>query len=91
MNNWICIVVQWHVEEDNVTFCSLTRVRNYAYTISDLCCEYYGLALLPNRHCPAEIADDNKYVVDPKVIKQEEPKVISSIKSLLNTGHYKKT
>ena len=27
---------------------------------------------------------NKKYVVDPKVIKQEEPKVISPIKSLLN-------
>ena len=76
-NNWIYIVAQWHKTEDNETFCSLTRVRNYAYTISDLCCEFYDLALLPNRHCPAEISDD-KYIVLPKATKQKEPQVIRS-------------
>jgi hypothetical protein len=81
-NNLNYVIAQWHVDEDNVTFCSLTRVRNYAYTISDLCCEYYDLSLLPNRHCPSEIADDNKYVVMPKVTETEEPEVISSHENL---------
>ncbi|XP_032783335.1 protein maelstrom homolog [Daphnia magna] len=71
---------QWHVDEDNVTFCSLTRVKNYAYTISDLCCENYDLSLLPNRHCPADVADDNRYVVLPKVVKKEEPETPAVVK-----------
>lgn len=65
------------MDEDNVTFCSLTRVKNYAYTISDLCCENYDLSLLSNRHCPADVADDNRYVVLPKVVKKEEPEVMN--------------
>ena len=59
-----------------MTFCSLTRVRNYAYTISDMCCEHYGLSLLPNRHVPASIADEHRYVVMPKVVKVQNTQVI---------------
>lgn len=67
---------QWHEDEDNVTFCSLTRVKNYAYTISDMCCEHYGLSLLPNRHVPASIADEDRYVVMPKTVKMQDTQVI---------------
>lgn len=46
-------LIQWHDDEDKGVHCSLTAARNYAFIISDLCCENYGIALLPNRHCPA--------------------------------------
>ena len=84
---------QWHEEEDNVTFCSLTKVKNYAYTISDMCCEHYDLALLPNRHVPANIADEDRYVVLPKVDKTKDKQVINNFiycfkgRKLMNLGN----
>lgn len=64
---------QWHEDQDNVTFCSLTRVRNYAYTISDMCCDYYGLTLLPNHHVPASIADEHRYKIMHETEKVNQP------------------
>jgi protein maelstrom len=60
-----------------VTYCSLTKVKNYAYTIADMCCEHYDLSLLPNRHVPASIADEHRYVVLPKAEKVQEAQVIN--------------
>lgn len=61
---------QWHDEEDRTKYCSLTAVRRYAYVISDMCCAHYQLKLLPNRHCPSEVMDTNKY----KMVSKVEPK-----------------
>ena len=74
--SYLCFnFVQWHDEEDKGVHCSLTIARNYAYTISDLCCDSYKISLLPNRHCPAEVIDETKYEVKPKMARQEVPSV----------------
>ena len=67
---------QWHDDEDKGVHCSLTIARNYAFIISDLCCENYGIALLPNRHCPAEVIDETKYEVLPKMPRHDVSEVI---------------
>ncbi|XP_046647608.1 protein maelstrom homolog isoform X1 [Daphnia pulicaria] len=90
---------EWHEDQDNVTYCSLTKVKNYAYTIADMCCEHYDLSLLPNRHVPASIADEHRYVVMPKADKvqdaqqtpvmkeddEDEEEAIESVPRLPNT------
>ena len=77
--NRYCFFIQWHEEDDNVKYCSLNRVRNYAYIISDLCCECYNLSLLSGRHVPANMADEGRYVVMPKVAKREEVTIMENI------------
>jgi len=61
---------QWHYDEDRSQHCSLTAVRRYAYVISDMCCSHYQLKLLPNRHCPAELMNQEKY----EIVAKDEPK-----------------
>lgn len=68
--------LKWHEDEDRTKYCSLSIVRNYAYIISDMCCEHYGLRLLPNRHCPASIADESKYEIKPPADPRKPDDVI---------------
>lgn len=59
--------MKWHCDEDRTAYCSLAIARNYAYVISDLCCEHYGVQLLPDRHCPAALLDETRYELTSKM------------------------
>ena len=52
----------WHDYDERPQFCSLQKIKSWAYVISNHCCEEFNIELISQRHKPIDTMEEKAVI-----------------------------
>ena len=52
----------WHDYDERPQFCSLQKIKSWAYVMSKHCCEDFQIDLISGRHRPVDSSDEQSVI-----------------------------
>ena len=53
----------WHDYDERPQFCSLQKIKSWAYVMSNHCCEEFNIELISGRHKPKDSMEEQAVII----------------------------